>query len=58
MPNRERVIRNMVRNYHAQVQIVGSTNISLVEYLKNIGLNPIELETALEYNKRFDNFKR
>lgn len=51
-PNRERVIRNMVRNYHAQVKIVVSTDISLVEYLKNIGLNSIELETALEYNNR------
>ena len=49
---REDTIEEIVRNYYFQVKIVGSTNVTLYDYLKGICLTPEEIEYALEYNSR------
>lgn len=46
--NRTNTIKQMVRNYHAQVEIVGQTTLTLEDYLRGIGLNESELKGALE----------
>lgn len=44
---RKETIKVMIRNYYKQVKIVGFTSLSLKNYLKNIGLNEMELKYAL-----------
>lgn len=47
---RKNTIGQMVKNYYSQVKIVSSTTLTLICYLKNIGLNKIELKYALDYD--------
>ena len=43
---RKKTIKQMVKNYKSQVEIVGFTSLSLKDYLKGIGLNEVELKYA------------
>ena len=47
---RKNVIEKMVKNYYHQVKIVGSTTLTLTNYLKGIKLNKIEIQYALDYD--------
>ena len=47
---RKNTIELMVDNYYRQVKIVGSTTLTLVNYLNGIKLNEIEIQYALDYD--------
>lgn len=47
---RKDTIKKMVKNYYKQVEIVGNTTLTLINYLENIGINKIELQYALDYD--------
>ena len=48
---RKKTLELMVKNYYKQVEIVGFTDLTLSNYLKNIGLKDKELEYAIKNDK-------
>ena len=47
--SRKDTIELLIDNYYEQVKIVRHTTLTLMKYLKNIGLNEIELKYIFGY---------